>query len=79
MPAAGEIPFAVVGAHLSDMPLNRELLAAGARLIERGATAPHYRLYALPGTQPPPGSIGLNAASNGVVLPESRSVGDAAG
>jgi len=35
------------------MPLNGELRAAGARLIERAATAPHYRLYALAGTRPP--------------------------
>jgi allophanate hydrolase len=52
-PAAGEIPLAVVGAHLSGMPLNGELRSAGARLIERGTTAPHYRLFALPGTRPP--------------------------
>ena len=62
-PAAGEIPLAVVGAHLSGMPLNRELLALGARLIERGATAPHYRLYALPGAQPP--KPGLLRVKNG--------------
>ena len=49
-PAADEIPIAVVGAHLSGMPLNGELRAAGARLIERTATAPHYRLFALAGT-----------------------------
>jgi allophanate hydrolase len=55
---AGEVPLAVVGAHLSGMPLNGELRAAGARLIERGKTAPHYRLYALPGTRPPkPGML----------------------
>jgi allophanate hydrolase len=62
-PAAGEIPLAVVGAHLSGMPLNGELRTAGARLIERGATAPHYRLYALPGTQPP--KPGLLRVKNG--------------
>ncbi len=61
--AAGEIPLAVVGAHLSGMPLNGELRAAGARLIERGATAPHYRLYALPGTRPP--KPGLLRVKNG--------------
>jgi allophanate hydrolase len=59
----GEVPLAVVGAHLSGMPLNGELLAAGARLIERGATAPHYRLYALPGTKPP--KPGLLRVKNG--------------
>jgi allophanate hydrolase len=39
------------------------LRAAGARLIERGATAPHYRLYALAGTRPP--KPGLLRVKNG--------------
>jgi allophanate hydrolase len=52
-PAADEIAIAVVGAHLSGMPLNGELRAAGARLIAQSTTAPHYRLYALAGTKPP--------------------------
>ncbi|MGD0332558.1 MAG: allophanate hydrolase [Xanthobacteraceae bacterium] len=63
VPAEGEIPIAVVGAHLSGMPLNGELRAAGGRLIERTATAPHYRLYALAGTRPP--KPGLLRVKNG--------------
>ena len=51
-PAQDEIPIAVVGAHLSGMPLNGELRAAGARLLARARTAPHYRLYALAGIRP---------------------------
>jgi allophanate hydrolase len=68
--ADGEIPLAVVGAHLSGMPLNGELRAAGARLIDRGATAPHYRLYALPGTRPPkPGLLRVkNGAGAGIEI-----------
>jgi allophanate hydrolase len=62
-PAENEIPIAVVGAHLSGMPLNGELRAAGARLIECTTTAPHYRLYALPGTRPP--KPGLLRVKNG--------------
>ena len=62
-PAEGEIPIAVVGAHLSGMPLNCELHAAGARLLERVSTAPHYRLYALAGTRPP--KPGLLRVKNG--------------
>jgi allophanate hydrolase len=62
-PAEGEVPLAVVGAHLSGMPLNGELRSAGARLIERTATAPHYRLYALAGTRPP--KPGLLRVKNG--------------
>jgi allophanate hydrolase len=59
----GEIPIAVVGAHLSGMPLNGELRGAGGRLIERAVTAPHYRLYALAGTRPP--KPGLLRVANG--------------
>jgi allophanate hydrolase len=52
-PAADEIALAVVGAHLTGMPLNGELERLGARLIETTSTAPDYRLYALAGTHPP--------------------------
>jgi allophanate hydrolase len=50
--ADGEIALAVVGAHLSGMPLNRELTASGARFLEESATAADYRLYLLPGGAP---------------------------
>jgi len=62
-PEASEIAIAVVGAHLSGMPLNGELRAVGARLLERTVTAPHYRLYALSGTRPP--KPGLLRVKNG--------------
>ena len=55
--------IAVVGAHLSGMPLNGELRSAGGRLLERTKTAPHYRLYALAGTKPP--KPGLLRVKNG--------------
>lgn len=52
--AEGErIEIVVVGAHLSGMPLNAELVEAGGRLARAARTAPHYRLYALSGTTPP--------------------------
>ena len=54
---------AVVGAHLSDMPLNHQLRDRGAQLVMRSRTAPRYRLYALPGTVPP--KPGLVTAANG--------------
>jgi len=57
------MPIAVVGAHLSGMPLNGQLLERGATLIESTQTAPHYRLYALPGTTPP--KPGMVRASDG--------------
>ena len=39
-PQRGEIAIAVVGAHLSGMPLNGELRALGGRLLEATTTAP---------------------------------------
>lgn len=46
------LAIAVVGAHLSGLPLNGQLLERGATLQCRARTAPRYRLYALPGTVP---------------------------
>jgi len=57
-PATNEVLLAVVGAHLSGLPLNHQLTSRGARLMQTAATAPAYRLYALPGTVPPkPGLV----------------------
>lgn len=50
---AASVQVAVVGAHLSGMPLNRQLTDRGATLIRESRTAPDYRLFALPGTVPP--------------------------
>ena len=51
-PAEPGVTLAVVGAHLSDLPLNHELTSRGARLVATTATAKSYRLYALTGTHP---------------------------
>jgi allophanate hydrolase len=48
-----EIALAVVGAHLSGMPLNCELRALGARLVGETTTTADYRLFALNGANPP--------------------------
>jgi allophanate hydrolase len=48
----GEIELAVVGAHLSGMPLNTQLTERGGRFLRSCKTAPSYRLYALPGGPP---------------------------
>ncbi|HVW80987.1 MAG TPA: allophanate hydrolase [Mycobacteriales bacterium] len=51
VPAAGPRPAAqvvVCGAHLTGMPMNRQLLHLGARLVRRTRTSPGYRMYALP-------------------------------
>ncbi len=47
-PDAGSVRVAVVGAHLSGLPLNGQLIERGARLVAAARTAPAYRLYALP-------------------------------
>jgi len=47
------LQIAVVGAHLTGMALNHELVSLGATLLEETRTAPHYRLFALGGTVPP--------------------------
>lgn len=47
------VRVAVVGAHLSGMPLNGQLTERGASLAARTHTAAQYRLYALPRTTPP--------------------------
>ena len=50
---APSVQVAVVGAHLSGMPLNSQLTERGAHLVQTTRTAENYRLYALPGTTPP--------------------------
>ena len=52
------VELAVVGAHLSGMPLNHQLVARGARLVRTCRTSFGYALYALPDTTPPkPGLV----------------------
>jgi allophanate hydrolase len=48
----GEIAIAVVGAHLSGMPLNHELRSLDGRFLQAARTTPDYRLFALEGTRP---------------------------
>jgi allophanate hydrolase len=58
----GDTLLAVVGAHLSGLPLNHQLTDLGATLVEQTRTAPVYRLYALAGTIPPkPGLVRAEA------------------
>ncbi len=47
------VRVAVVGAHLSGMPLNSQLTERGAKWLTNAHTTADYRLYALPGTTPP--------------------------
>lgn len=49
---AGMIEIAVVGAHLSGMPLNPELTTRGGVLLRATTTEASYQLNALPGGPP---------------------------
>lgn len=46
------VDLAVCGAHLTDMPLNWQLVDRGAQLIAATTTSKNYRLYALAGGPP---------------------------
>ena len=67
----GEIELAVVGAHLSGLPLNRELTERGARYLRTVPTGPDYRLYALPGGPPQrPGLLRVAVGEGGAIETE---------
>ena len=56
--ADDSVRVAVVGAHLSGLPLNHQLTERHGRLEKAARTSTRYRLYALPGTTPPkPGMV----------------------
>ena len=57
------VSIAVVGAHMSGLPLNGQLTALGGRLENAAVSAPIYRLYALPGG--PPFRPGMVRAADG--------------
>ena len=61
---------AVVGAHLTGMPLNSQLTARGAQLVRACSTAAHYRLYALPNTTPPKPGLRRVAAHGAAIAVE---------
>lgn len=63
-PSARYVRLAVVGAHLSGMPLNHQLTERDARFVESTMTSADYRLFALAGTVPPkPGLMKLGAGA----------------
>jgi len=67
----GTVSLFVVGAHLTGMPLNRELTGAGGVLLREIRTAADYRFFALPGTVPPkPGLIRTPGAAGPGILGE---------
>ncbi len=65
------IEIAVVGAHLSGLPLNGELKALGARFVREARTRADYRLYALPNTSPPkPGLLRVGSGEGAAIAVE---------
>jgi allophanate hydrolase len=67
----GSVRLAVVGAHLSGMPLNSQLTERGATLVGIASTNANYRLYALPGTTPPkPGLLRVAAGQGSAIALE---------
>jgi allophanate hydrolase len=64
-----EVELAVAGAHMSGLPLNPQLTLRGARFARRALTAPHYRLYALDGYEPPrPGLVRARDGGSSIEL-----------
>lgn len=61
------VRLAVVGAHLTDMPLNFQLTDRGARLVCKTKTSAEYSLYALANTTPPkPGLVKVNVKGTSI-------------
>ncbi len=52
-PKSDRLEIVVVGAHLSGMPLNRQLTEGGGWLARKTRTAADYRMFELPGSVPP--------------------------
>lgn len=70
-PHEPRVKVAVVGAHLSGMPLNWQLTERGARWLRATETSPDYRLFALPGTVPPkPGMLRVPAGTGAPIALE---------
>lgn len=65
-PSALHVRLAVVGAHLTGMPLNHQLTRRDAVRVEETRTAENYRLYALANTQP--AKPGLAKSTDGAAI-----------
>lgn len=69
-PAAREAPaarVAVVGAHMRGLALNGQLLELDARFVRAARTAPSYRLFVLPNSQPErPGLVRTEGAGHAI-------------
>ncbi|HEX7450675.1 MAG TPA: hypothetical protein VF294_00240, partial [Polyangiaceae bacterium] len=64
---AGHMRMAVVGAHLTGQPLNKQLSELSGVLVRSCKTAPEYRLFALPNTTPAkPGLVRVSSAGSAI-------------
>jgi allophanate hydrolase len=78
-PAPDRIELAVVGAHLTGLPLNGELAALGAEFVREARTKADYRLYALPNTKPAkPGLLRVAPGQGAEIVVEIWSLAPAA-
>jgi allophanate hydrolase len=78
-PTSDRIEIAVVGAHLSGLPLNWELVELGAAFSREIETTPDYRLFALTGSNPPkPGLLRVGEGAGAAIKAEVWTL-DAAG
>jgi allophanate hydrolase len=69
--APATVRVAVVGAHLSGMPLNWQLTERDATLVEATHTAPDYRFFALANSQPPkPGLLRVEPGKGAAIALE---------
>lgn len=66
----GSVRVAVVGAHLTGMPLNFQLTTRDAVLVEQTTSSADYRLYALPGTVPPKPGLARVAEDGAEIIVE---------
>lgn len=65
------VSVAVVGAHLSGMPLNWQLQERGAELVQVTTTSDAYRFYALANTTPPkPGLVRVKKGDGAPIVIE---------
>jgi allophanate hydrolase len=62
------VRLAVVGAHLTGMPLNRELTERNATFVESTRTAADYRLFALKNTTPPKPGLARATPGSGAAI-----------
>ncbi|PJG43957.1 allophanate hydrolase [Acinetobacter tandoii] len=67
-PSAQHIRVAVVGAHLTGMPLNFQLTTRQAVHVETTKTSANYTLYALNGTIPPKPALARQAEGHQILV-----------